>query len=591
MDHSLTLSAIVLLSLINSKLISSQPIQITNLVLNPGLLTLQNSNSYLKIGSHQLFHVINLQNYEPIFRKLEININGINYLGNHSEMTDLLQTKLSNTLHLFSELQPRTRTKRGLFNFIGSGIKTITGNLDNHDLIKISKTLQDLSINSNLLINENNEQRQINKQFQDRINRIIKQLEKQQIQISKNLILAKNDNARKEFVLLKEIFKIHFNLDYLKSHLDDIFEAIQLAKLQLLSKNILSSSELDFATRKLEEKGVIIENLEEIYDFLEVSAFHNGSRIIFVISIPLLENNTYENFIIEPLPVGNKILKIKSTHAMKSNSSTYLVVRDCKRIHKHRLCDRDNLEDITNDDCISNLLQGQSANCTFTQCMNPTEIKLITKNLIVLKAVKSLEINSTCGITDRNLTGSYLIEFHNCTIYLNGSAYENAELTFTEYPIMLPLDGLSITENDYTPVLQIEEINIHNRKFLENFTKNHQIGTYSSITVSTVSLVIIIIITATIARKTIFRKFNPFLKKHQHHVDHEVHKIQTPRDDGKTNRDDSFSKGGVVNKRSSKQTEELALRVLQIQQQQQQLTETLRSLEIHHQTKDTSPPE
>jgi regulator of replication initiation timing len=151
-------------------------------------------------------------------------------------MTDLLLAKLSNTQQLFAELQPRGRSKRGLFNFIGTGIKIITGNLDENDLMKISRNLQDLSHNSKALINENNEQRLINYQFQNRLNRIINQLGNQQVQISKNLIMARDNKTGKDFVVFKEIFKIHFNLDFLKSHLEDIFEAIKLAKLQILSK-------------------------------------------------------------------------------------------------------------------------------------------------------------------------------------------------------------------------------------------------------------------------------------------------------------------------------------------------------------------
>lgn len=91
-------------------------------------------------------------------------------------MTDLLSTKLSNSQQLFFELKLKIRPKRGLFNLIGTEIKTITGNLDNNDLIEISKNLEDLNLNSKTLINENNEQRLINQQFQNRLKRFINHL-------------------------------------------------------------------------------------------------------------------------------------------------------------------------------------------------------------------------------------------------------------------------------------------------------------------------------------------------------------------------------------------------------------------------------
>lgn len=583
MDTNIFFTIILLLTSIGPS--TTQSIRLTNLASNPGILALQEGYSFRKLGEHKLFHIIDLDKYEPIFRRLKINIIGINSFGNYSEMTDLLSTKLSNTQQLFFELKPKIRPRRGLFNFIGTGIKTITGNLDNNDLIEISKNLEDLNLNSKILINENNEQRLINQQFQNRLNRVINHLESQQAQISKNLILARNCSARKDFIIFKEIFKIHFNLDFLKSHLEDIFEAIRLAKIQILSKNILSSQELGFATTKLEEKGVVLDTLEETYDFLELSAFHNHSKIIFAISVPLLENLVYENFFLEPMPVGNKILKMPPTHAMRGNDSTFIVTRECKRIQKRRLCDPGNLINITNDGCIPELLQGLSANCSFTNCINPTEMKLIMENFLVLKSVRNLQIDSSCGITKRNLTGSYLLEFHNCSIYVNGSTFENTELIATETPVVLPLDGLSISLSHFEPTRRLEEIHIANRKFLEDFVKSHRIGTYSSMTISTLSFLIVIILIVILGWKTIpkFRAiFRNVLRKRKD-VDTTNHQKRS-NFRNETNRDDSFSKGGVVKDHSSRpdaSSRDLAHRLSQVQQQQQQVAVTLDSISRH----------
>lgn len=525
---------------------SPQSLHLTNLTPNPGLLTLHDGFSFLKVGEHKLFHIINLENYEPIFRKLETNINGINSLGNYSDMTEILNMKLSNTLRLFSELQPRARSKRGLFNFIGTGIKQITGNLDENDLREIAYNIQELKFHSKILINENNEQRKINFQFQDRISKIIKQLNSEQMQITRNLISAKSDSTRKHFIIFKEIIKVHFNLDLLNSHLQDIFEAIKLAKLQILSKNILSSDELNFATEKLEEKGVTIDSLEETYDFLELSAYHNNSKIIFVISIPLLENNLFENFFLEPLPVGNKILKLPSTHVMRSNETAYLITKDCRRIQKKKLCNRDNVVNITADECVPNLLQGRSANCIFTDFSPPSEIKLITGNLLVLKKVESLQINSTCGVTNRNLTGSYLLTFHNCSIYLNGSKFENTELIQMESPLILPLDGLTITESHFEPTIRLDDIHINNRRFLEDFTKSHRIKTDSSFTMSIISFVIMISAVMAVAWKIFHREHNLASEEPNSITEENKHDAKIAKSKAYKNRDDSFSKDGLV---------------------------------------------
>lgn len=125
----------------------------------------------------------------------------------------------------------------------------------------ISAHLEVLDRKSNTLINENNEQIKINLQLQDRINRVVLQLNEQHRQITKNLIAARSDTSnKKEFKILQEIFKLNICLDNLKLHLENIFQAVQFAKLKIISKNILSFEELDFVTKRLESQGITISN-------------------------------------------------------------------------------------------------------------------------------------------------------------------------------------------------------------------------------------------------------------------------------------------------------------------------------------------
>lgn len=161
-------------------LASSKTIQITNLDHNPGLFTRQDGSGFLRIGEHKLFHLIDLEKYKPIFEKLLLNIKRTEILSNFTETTELLKTKLRRSRDLMQEMTPKIRTKRGLLNFVGSGIKRITGNLDNDDLIFISHHIQNLQTNNKMLITQNNQQIQINDQFQNRINLIINQLKQQQ---------------------------------------------------------------------------------------------------------------------------------------------------------------------------------------------------------------------------------------------------------------------------------------------------------------------------------------------------------------------------------------------------------------------------
>ena len=503
--------------------ISTQPptqIRIIDLNKNPGLVIIENEKSFLKIGQHRLFHIIDLKEYEPILKKLFTNINGLRHFKNFTDMASLLEQKYSNTETLFSNLYPRSRVRRGLLNFIGSGIKQITGNMDHEDFIIISHTLHNLQKNSRMLINENNEQSKINLKLQNRLNDVINELNKQQIQITKSIINTRfENNFNQYFTLIKEIFKINFSLDQLNAHLQDIFESIQLAKLNIISKHILAPEETGFVVEKLKEQNIQIISNDQVYQFLEVSAFYNQSKIIFIVSIPLVSKSIFKKYLLEPVPVGDREIKLQYTSAIQDDIRTYFIIKECQRIESNSLCEPNQLLDVTNDACYSRLLRGISGNCTMIQASKSIGVKKLTSNHVILKNVINLEINSNCGITPRNLTGTYLIELHNCSAQINGTKYENDEKTTRELPLLIPLEGLEVYQEQLETVPSIiQEIHIHNRRQLEDFTKNHRFQTYTTISMSLCGVVFGICIILT----WMFKKFTTNRKSSIHLTNLEV---------------------------------------------------------------------
>lgn len=72
------------------------------------------------------------------------------------------------------------RTRRGIFNPLGTFIKSTTGNLD---LNEIRKTIDATNQKSNSLIKNNERQIDINKEFENRMNKIVNRMNKQQTKI------------------------------------------------------------------------------------------------------------------------------------------------------------------------------------------------------------------------------------------------------------------------------------------------------------------------------------------------------------------------------------------------------------------------
>lgn len=63
--------------------------------------------------------------------------------------------------------------------------------------------------------------------------------------------------------------------------------------------------------------------------------------------------------------------------------------------------------------------------------------KAVVNSHIVVASKGYSVINSTCGTTERNITGSFLIAFHNCTVTVNETKFTNVEMMRSEKPIIL----------------------------------------------------------------------------------------------------------------------------------------------------------
>lgn len=314
----------------------------------------------MKVGEHRIYHIIDFNLYEPTFTKLKSITKEIRTFGNFTELDNILSTKFDNLRNIHFGLQMKLRQKRGLMNFVGTGIKFLTGNMDYEDFLEISRDLDDLRNKNNELVRENNEQRKINLDMQDRINRLIKQVNTQQTLIMKTLNNSQTDSLEKQIQILEAIINVNIQLDHLISHFKDISESIHLAKLNVISKHILHPDELAFSIERLEERGIIIRNIEQVYDFLEISAFYNASTLVFVVKIPALQNSTFNHLILEALPIGDKILNLPTTTAMINENDTYFIIKECI-IKGNRICNqKSDLLSFNTDTCYPQLLRGMT---------------------------------------------------------------------------------------------------------------------------------------------------------------------------------------------------------------------------------------
>lgn len=471
-------------------------VQIHDLQRNPGLLTIQNGNCLVKTGHHKIYHEIDLDKYGPLLDRINTIIHGLKIFPNFKDMTDLLTNRYLTVVKQFENLYPRKRGKRGLFNFIGSGIKLITGNLDEADLIQINRDINELRVANNRLIRENNVQVDINKQLQIRINEIIKVINQQQEIITKQIIAARQDlmssrNNNQNFTALKQVFKISHHLELIKTHFDNIFETIQLAKLNVISKNFLESQEMKFVTDRLEEQNISLMSVDQAYEFLGIKALYKGSKVYFIILVPQIDSQTYSKFLLEPLPIGDREIKLPATQAITNQNATYFINGQCQIVEQNTLCDLKDLINVSKDECFSKLLNGLSAKCVFTESNVDMEIKRLTDNHVVVKNAKAMNLTTDCQLTNRILSGTILIYFNDCSIKLNDRNFSSFELHSNAPPVIVPLDGLQIKETIFKPIVSLEKLhkfNMENRQKLQLMETDNGYQIYVMAGISAISI-------------------------------------------------------------------------------------------------------
>lgn len=470
------MATIVSTILLAITMVHAQNIQIHDLSRNPGLLTLQIGNCFMKNGHHKIYHEVDLDKYGPILVKIQTIIDGLKIFQNFKDVTDLLQDRYNTINTLYNNLYPKQRGKRGLFNFLGSGIKLITGNLDDNDLMQINRDINDLRVSNRKLVRENNQQIQINKQLQERINAIIKVMNEQQAIITKQIIRARQEiinhrQTNQNFTALTQVFKISHHMELLKNHFDTVFETIQLARLNVISKNFLESEELDFIIERLQEQNVTLISTDQAYEFLGIKALYKDSKIYFIILIPQIVGESFRHLLIEPLPVNNKIIKIPASHAIINPGSTYFIKTSCQTIEENILCDTKDLIDLSKDECYARLLHGSSGNCSMVETHNHTEIKRITDNHIVLMNAKTSNLSTNCQLSNRTLSGTFLIYFNNCSVNINNQSFSSLEHHHSSPAFVIPIEGLEIKQKSIETVVSLEklhEFHLQNREELEH---------------------------------------------------------------------------------------------------------------------------
>lgn len=466
-------------------------IQIHDITNNAGALILQRGKGRIIDGHDRLLHIIDFAQFEISLSIVENIVNEIK--NNSSQFTEIIKSKLSEIRSIYSSLNIHGLRNKRAINILGSAVKFITGNLDAEDLKIINSDLSDLKKNGNLYTKQNNRQIKINTKFENRLELINKQIRDQENFIRKIIKQEDSNFSENQKILLT------LQLDSFLEKLKSIEYATMLAKVNIINPFILTAREKSIIIKEMLDQGLEVNNLDDASSYLTTTVIHRKSSIIICVNVPKLLPDSFIRITIEPLPRLNKTVKLIHHDVFKDQQRILAITSPCHEINKVTICERGQLVEIKDHLCEAPLLKGKPGQCPLIEKPPKVEIKMIAPGtLLVVNVHQDVNINSTCGINTRPLTGIHLITFHNCSLFVNNQLFENYELWF-DHPIIHPIQpghiGAANIERSIN-LTELQELHMKNRQHLELVDFKNEVGftALSSIIILIIVVLVFVVI-------------------------------------------------------------------------------------------------
>lgn len=472
-------------------------VTITDVSRHDGFIAFSEKEAKIIISQHFHVHIVDLEKFESSFQNLQYTLHQIERHNTTQPFFKMLNIRMERLSDNFYRLKPVHRQKRGLLNPLGTFIKSLTGNLDDNDLLLIRQSMENSRTKTNFLINENNRQIRINQQFEAKVNDLIKHVNEHQMEILRKISrMNSNSNVQNENYLKGIVHDILFNIQLLNNQLKDIFEVVQLSRLGIVSKAILNYNETKSILTTLEDQNISISSTDQIYEFLSIQTYHEKSKIVFVIKTPIFKQGYYQYVKFETLPKDRKIISTLFNSAVLGKFMTLGVNHECSIIEKYRICKVQELTNLTGDGCIDNALRGNNASCPYEEQRDEMDIKQINEHtLIIRNAIQPILLTSSCNIKTRKMTGTLLISYNNCTISINGINYDGRK-TVDHHDMRIistiGIDFQATTILKKTDLHQVNLLRIENLNHISQLRKDHTTLEHTTTGLLTLFAVIII---------------------------------------------------------------------------------------------------
>lgn len=430
---------------------------------------------------------------------------------------DLVKQKENQIEKLFLLVFSVGRTKRGLFNFIGSIISDLTGNLSHEEgerleqqILELYKSQQNLQENPReiiRLINEtiNNVQEQINTNL-DTLTNYLK---------FAHTYHTLNDKFRYQSLYIQTLY----------DELQNLVLGLTFADRNKLYPILFDPEKLCNIINQIKlpptytfPYSLQVENILELEKVMSIKYYRNSHKVTFILTIPLLPNTFFVNYNMYSVPMHFKdsfFYEIElDINAIAINDRRFLYPSDCKMYKEDFMCQFLSEHSVTNNTkCVLNAVFNNDIDGCVKQIVEFHEIQFYSNNnveFIIFPFVTNVKQNCNNEIKTLKYHGTYLLKNDDFCKYIVGErivqnlqVLSNLSVEFLEYKNTKMLE---VNKTQLKPIHLHLELN-KTQDLLKMLEFRHRTVYVSHIVLYLVVIVIIIIVSLYCNRKAIRDKF------------------------------------------------------------------------------------
>lgn len=281
-----------------------------------------------------------------------------------------LHDKLNKILLQLETMKPG-RVKRGLFNPLGTFIKSVSGNLDHADALRFETIMHDLKKNEGQISNKLNQHISLFKEFTLQQTLLLNNLTVNQLKLDKALryvinLTTSHDERILRYTHLAQLFVIlSDNIQELAGEISRLENILAFSRSISLHHSVISIRDIKNMISKLQHlyssDQVIDLDLRYYYDIISLGSYYLDKKIVVVLKFPITLPTTFNLYKLCPVPNKENLVILPPYPYVATDLKEFVYTEaECPKIDKWHLCEQKLSHQIrSNLDCMGKLIKLQ----------------------------------------------------------------------------------------------------------------------------------------------------------------------------------------------------------------------------------------